>query len=283
MIGSRIGLLSLVAIAGAVSAAPAGAQSGPGTAAATLSDFQITGTDLRPDDGVAAQWSMISNADLPPPPPPQYWFRLPDSYRGANVQRGTDDRRSFERDVTYMPVVDMIESAPWGQGAVFSDGSNVTASAALSESEASAHGSYVSIGMFLVGPHTSVTFSGTFASQAQCASGCRTADAFAHLNLRSYPLGSFEYGASAQFGEDYYGTQVYLTRPGSDASSVPVEVTFANDTDSQAQVSAEVFLYAQMDAVTPVPEPAGAASLLAGLALLGGAARRKRRLATVTR
>jgi hypothetical protein len=275
MAEARIRPPLLASLAVALPIATAQAQGTPGSATASLTDFRITATDLRPDDGIAAQWSLISNADSPPPPP-ETWYQLPDTSRDVGVRRGDDVRSTVERDLTFMPAADLQQVTAWGSGTLASDGSNITAHAQLLQSEASARSRYRSTGMILVGAHTSLTFSGVLGVNVECGTGCRLSTAFSQLELRTYPLGSFNWSYSRPYGQEYYGPALYFTSSGSDSRSIPVEVVFSNDSDSEAQISSQVFLWAAVNAVTPVPEPATAASLLAGLALVAWRRRRDR-------
>lgn len=262
----------LVSLGIVLSTTLAQAQSASGSASATLTDFRIAATDLRPDDGVAAQWSLIAApADAP-------WQHFPYARRSVEVGQGDDSRWVAEEDRTFMPAADLARTAPWGGATLFSDGSNVMARTELSQLEVYASSSYNSTGMILVGPHTALTFSGVFGIELACGTGCGFGNSFSHLSFRTYPLGSFEFSDGQPWGpRTPYGTR--FSGSGTQSLSVPVNAVFSNDSDSPVQVSSEIFLFASVVSVAEVPEPSMAATLLAGLPLLW----RRRRSGTARR
>jgi hypothetical protein len=254
----------------------AGAAHGVSTATATLGDFHIGVTDLDPSDGIAPSATLDPRS-------------MSSVFTGAGADVGNVTTAWSQQGASAFGAVSTSGDVGGTGGSASFAGDPFGAGADI---VASAHGGpsmdvgFASAGvdtpgfynLLTLSPYTEVTFGG-FTTLAWNASN-PSAAAYDEVDLSFYTLD----GDSQDFVSMVYATAGYYG--GGDgplsgsAPSAPLWVTYDNDSDQSLMLGYYVGVFASASEFQTVPppvdEPAGAALVLAGAALLRGLRRRRR-------
>jgi hypothetical protein len=242
------------------------------TTTATLADFRIGLTDLDPSDGVAPSFVLD----------PQVRSSV-----SVGDPSGMVDYLSQQGGSAFGPVSLSAELGGTGGSGSFSGGDPFGAGAAITSS-AQGNNQYAegwstdfisgpnnSWAVFVLGPQSQVTFSGSGAIDWSASN--TGASAYALIDLRLWQV----VGDNQEFlGEDDLGSAYYGQGAPSGSVSGPISLTVANDSQASEDVVLDLSLrtYATDREAYPSPvgEPAGAALLLVGVPMLFGLVRRRR-------
>ncbi|MGJ7915681.1 hypothetical protein ACI48D_09430 [Massilia sp. LXY-6] len=238
------GLAATLALALVLGAAPARA----GTArhgTASIGNIGYRLIDLTPNDGIAPsiEFSSITGSR----------YTLVNLYPAPAYQSAPDYRMNFGEQATTL-------EGPGGSAGGSVQGGIFSATIDIGANSADATSSDSGI-FFSLSPHTTVIFSADTSGELAFDPGQADMTANARLRVEIYP----DDGTVLT-----YTSGVHIELPGRE--TLPASLSFsAGDSELSGRLDHTAYVLAT---VAPVPEPAPAAMLLAGLALLPAARRR---------
>ncbi|NHZ82458.1 PEP-CTERM sorting domain-containing protein [Massilia sp. CCM 8695] len=258
----------------------------------SLSNFSYTLIDLLPNDGIAPSLSIVT----------------PQGYAGGasvfgslsqsdSVEPWFDDARSqftapYDRDLAVGLATSVGTARASLTGTDFHSLQLHTVASTAGTPAASRHAkgqSGLNITEFVLSPGTRVSFFADFTGSALI-----TPEGEAHQAFRDYAEIQARVSLNANI-QNRPGEYVYVSNfinreawnghPGESPASERFSLTLDNKSAFSADLSLKYDLHATVQALkatevppTPVPEPATTAMLLAGLALVAGAVRRRRKI-----